>query len=73
MRWALYNLYRALNHLNLFGGGYLSRAIRMIDALLAESSSTDSRPLTRINRRFRVLYRTHRPAVVTGIPLICCR
>ena len=73
MRWAFYNLYHALNHPNLFSGGYLSRAMRMIDALLAESSSTDSRRLTRINRRFRVLYRAHRPAVVTGIPLICCR
>ena len=63
MRWALYNLYHALNHLNLFGDSYLSRAMRMIDALLAESNSTDSRRLTRINRRFRVLYRAHRPAV----------
>jgi len=70
LRWTFYNLYHALN---LFSGGYLSRAMRMIDALLAESSSTDSRRLTRINRRFRVLHRAHRPAVVTGIPLIYCR
>ncbi|HEV7392637.1 MAG TPA: fructosamine kinase family protein [Burkholderiales bacterium] len=32
----LYNLYHVLNHLNLFGGGYLRQAERMIDALLAE-------------------------------------
>ncbi|MBK5938617.1 fructosamine kinase family protein [Halochromatium roseum] len=32
----LYNLYHILNHLNLFGGGYLSQAERMIDRLLAE-------------------------------------
>jgi fructosamine-3-kinase len=31
----LYNLYHVLNHLNLFGGGYLSQAQRMIDRLLA--------------------------------------
>ncbi|HLF24376.1 MAG TPA: fructosamine kinase family protein, partial [Burkholderiales bacterium] len=31
----LYNLYHVLNHLNLFGGGYLRQAERMIDALLA--------------------------------------
>lgn len=32
----LYNLYHILNHLNLFGGGYLSQAQSMIDSLLAE-------------------------------------
>ena len=32
----LYNLYHVLNHLNLFGAGYLSRAVSMIDRLLAE-------------------------------------
>jgi len=32
----LYNLYHVLNHLNLFGSGYLARAISMIDGLLAE-------------------------------------
>ena len=31
----LYNLYHALNHLNLFGGSYLSLAESMIDRLLA--------------------------------------
>ena len=36
VRKALYNLYHVLNHLNLFGGGYLSQAERMIDMLLAE-------------------------------------
>lgn len=36
MRRTLYNLYHILNHLNLFGRGYLSQAERMIDALLAE-------------------------------------
>lgn len=30
----LYNLYHVLNHLNLFGTGYLERAMRMIDSLL---------------------------------------
>lgn len=30
----LYNLYHVLNHLNLFGGGYLEQAQRMIDRLL---------------------------------------
>jgi len=33
----LYNLYHILNHLNLFGGGYLAQAQGMIDHLLAES------------------------------------
>ncbi|MGZ5260107.1 MAG: fructosamine kinase family protein [Burkholderiales bacterium] len=32
----LYNLYHVLNHLNLFGGGYLRQAQRMIDSLLTE-------------------------------------
>ncbi len=32
----LYNLYHVLNHLNLFGSGYLRQAERMIDRLLAE-------------------------------------
>lgn len=35
-RKVLYNLYHILNHLNLFGGGYLSQASSMIDRLLAE-------------------------------------
>jgi protein-ribulosamine 3-kinase len=33
----LYNLYHVLNHLNLFGGGYLSQAVRMLDRLLAHT------------------------------------
>jgi fructosamine-3-kinase len=33
----LYNLYHVLNHLNLFGNGYLGQALSMIDALLATS------------------------------------
>jgi protein-ribulosamine 3-kinase len=32
----LYNLYHVLNHLNLFGGGYLAQALSMIDSLLAQ-------------------------------------
>lgn len=36
VRKTLYNLYHVLNHLNLFGGGYLSQAQRMIDSLLSE-------------------------------------
>jgi fructosamine-3-kinase len=36
VRKTLYNLYHVLNHLNLFGGGYLSQAQGMIDNLLAE-------------------------------------
>jgi protein-ribulosamine 3-kinase len=32
----LYNLYHVLNHLNLFGGGYLRQAEQMIDRLLAQ-------------------------------------
>ncbi len=35
-RKTLYNLYHILNHLNLFGGGYLGQAESMIDSLLAE-------------------------------------
>ncbi|MGE5153658.1 MAG: fructosamine kinase family protein [Bdellovibrio bacteriovorus] len=35
-RKTLYNLYHILNHLNLFGGGYLGQARAMIDRLLAE-------------------------------------
>ncbi len=35
-RTELYNLYHVLNHLNLFGSGYLARAIAMIDSLMAE-------------------------------------
>jgi fructosamine-3-kinase len=35
-RKTLYNLYHVLNHLNLFGGGYLGQAQRMVDQLLAE-------------------------------------
>jgi protein-ribulosamine 3-kinase len=32
----LYKLYHLLNHLNLFGGGYLSRCEDVIDSLLAQ-------------------------------------
>ncbi len=31
-----YNLYHVLNHLNLFGSGYLGQALRLIDRLLAQ-------------------------------------
>jgi len=31
----LYNLYHVLNHLNLFGTGYLGQATTLIDSLLA--------------------------------------
>jgi protein-ribulosamine 3-kinase len=34
----LYNLYHVLNHLNLFGGGYLRQAQGLIDRLLAKVS-----------------------------------
>jgi fructosamine-3-kinase len=34
-RTTLYNLYHVLNHLNLFGSGYLAQAGTMIDSLLA--------------------------------------
>ena len=37
VRKILYNLYHVLNHLNLFGGGYLGQAEGMIDRLLAET------------------------------------
>jgi fructosamine-3-kinase len=36
VRKTLYNLYHVLNHLNLFGGGYLGQARAMIERLLAE-------------------------------------
>ena len=36
IRKTLYNLYHILNHLNLFGEGYLHQAENMIDSLLAE-------------------------------------
>jgi protein-ribulosamine 3-kinase len=36
VRKTLYNLYHVLNHLYLFGGGYLSQAQGMIDRLLSE-------------------------------------
>ena len=36
VRKELYNLYHVLNHLNLFGGGYLPQAEAMIGRLLAE-------------------------------------
>ncbi len=36
LRRLLYNLYHALNHLNLFGEGYRSQAERMMERLLAE-------------------------------------
>lgn len=35
-RKVLYNLYHILNHLNLFGGGYLAQAQDMMDRLLAQ-------------------------------------
>lgn len=35
-RKTLYNLYHILNHVNLFGGGYLGQAESMIEQLLAE-------------------------------------
>ncbi|MDA8390945.1 MAG: fructosamine kinase family protein [Gammaproteobacteria bacterium] len=36
VRKTLYNLYHVLNHLNLFGGGYLGQAERMMARLLTE-------------------------------------
>ncbi len=36
VRRELYNLYHILNHLNLFGGGYLRQAERMMQRLLSE-------------------------------------
>ena len=38
LRRELYNLYHMLNHLNLFGGGYVSRCERMSDSLVADIS-----------------------------------
>lgn len=38
VRKVLYNLYHILNHLNLFGGGYLGQAQNMMRRLLAEVS-----------------------------------
>ncbi len=35
LRRTLYNLYHILNHLNLFGGGYLGQALAMCEQLLA--------------------------------------
>jgi fructosamine-3-kinase len=35
----LYQLYHVLNHLNLFGGGYLASAQRLIDSLLASAGA----------------------------------
>ncbi len=35
-RKTLYNLYHIINHLNLFGGGYLSQATQMMGRLLSE-------------------------------------
>ena len=36
VRRTLYNLYHVLNHANMFGGGYVGQAARMITQLLAE-------------------------------------
>jgi len=36
VRTDLYNLYHVLNHLNLFGEGYLGQAVSLIDGLLAQ-------------------------------------
>jgi protein-ribulosamine 3-kinase len=36
VRVELYNLYHVLNHLNLFGEGYLGQALAMIDGLMAQ-------------------------------------
>ncbi|HEY3487555.1 MAG TPA: fructosamine kinase family protein [Gammaproteobacteria bacterium] len=38
LRKNLYNLYHILNHLNLFGGGYLNQSQQLINQLLAEVS-----------------------------------
>lgn len=38
VRKTLYNLYHVLNHLNLFGGGYLRQAENMMARLLAETA-----------------------------------
>lgn len=37
LRREIYNLYHVLNHANLFGGGYVQQARRMIDRLLSEA------------------------------------
>ncbi len=37
LRRVLYNLYHVLNHLNLFGAGYLTQAERMMERLLSEA------------------------------------
>ncbi len=37
----LYNLYHVLNHLNLFGAGYLGQAMSQIDSLLAGAARQD--------------------------------
>lgn len=39
VRTDLYNLYHVLNHLNLFGGGYLDQAVSLIDGLLAAAGA----------------------------------
>ncbi len=36
VRKTLYNLYHVLNHANLFGGGYVAQAEKMVDTLAAE-------------------------------------
>jgi fructosamine-3-kinase len=36
LRKSLYNLYHVLNHLNLFGGGYLAQAEQLLGGLLRE-------------------------------------
>jgi fructosamine-3-kinase len=36
VRKTLYNLYHIINHFNLFGGGYQSQAISMVEQLLSE-------------------------------------
>ena len=38
VRRVLYNLYHVLNHLNLFGGGYLQQSRSMIERLLVETA-----------------------------------
>jgi protein-ribulosamine 3-kinase len=37
VRCDLYNLYHVLNHLNLFGSGYLNQAVCLVDRLLADA------------------------------------
>ncbi len=48
LRKSLYNLYHVLNHLNLFGGGYMAQAEQLIGSLLREVAS---RRRVRITRR----------------------